>query len=209
MALAKICGISTRPALEAALAGGAAFVGFMIFSASPRGVSIAQAADLAGVARGRAKIVAVTVDPDDALIDALLAGLAPDLIQLHGREPPERARAIAGRGVGVIKAIAVGEPADLERARAYERETDHLMFDARAAERADRPGGHGSPFDWSLLAGVRFERPWFLAGGLDPANVASAIAATGAPMVDVSSGVEDASGLKDPALIARFLAEAA
>ena len=112
MALAKICGISTRPALEAALAGGAAFVGFMVFPASPRRVSIAGAADLAALARGRAKVVAVTVDPNDALVEALLTGLAPDFIQLHGREPPERAREIAARGVGVIKAIAADRAAD-------------------------------------------------------------------------------------------------
>ncbi|MGH7022413.1 MAG: phosphoribosylanthranilate isomerase [Caulobacteraceae bacterium] len=209
MALAKICGLSTRPALEAALVGGAAFVGFMLFPASPRRVTIAQAAELAGVARGRASIVAVTVDPDDALIDALIADLAPDFIQLHGAETPERVREIAGRGAGVIKAVAVTGEADLVAARPYEAVADHLMFDARAPDGAARPGGHGTAFDWTVLAGRRFARPWFLAGGLDADNVAVAVAASGAPMVDVSSGVEGTGGLKDPALIARFLAEAA
>jgi len=205
--LTKICGLSTLAAVDAALGGGAAFVGFVFFPASPRRITIEAAAELAAIARGRARIAAVTVDPDDVLIDALATGLAPDLIQLHGRESPARAREIAIRsGAGVIKAIPVSNAADLKAATAFDHIADHLMFDAKAPATAARPGGHGAAFDWTILAGRRFHRPWFLAGGLAADNVADAIAASGAPMVDVSSGVEGAGGLKDPALIARFLA---
>jgi len=205
--LTKICGLSTRAAVDAAHDGGAAFVGVVFFPASPRRVTIEAAAELAAIARGRARIAAVTVDPDDTLIDALASGLAPDLIQLHGRESPARAREIAARaGAGVIKAIPISNAADLNAAAAFDDVADHLMFDAKAPEAAARPGGLGEAFDWQVLGGRRFRRPWFLAGGLTAVNVAEAIAASGAPMVDVSSGVEGASGLKDPALIARFLA---
>lgn len=207
MALAKICGLSTVTALDAALAGGAAFVGFMFFEASPRHVSIAEASALAARARGRAKVVAVAVDPDDAFLARLRAELRPDFIQLHGEESPQRAREIARR-IGVIKVIPVSGPGDLANAGAYETVAAHLMFDAQAPADASRPGGLGEPFDWSLLAGRRFNRPWFLAGGLTVDNLAEAVRASGAPMVDVSSGVERAAGLKDPALITRFLAAA-
>jgi phosphoribosylanthranilate isomerase len=207
MTLAKICGLSTAPAVDAALAGGAAFLGFMLFAASPRAVTPALAARLAAPARSKAKVVAVTVDPDDDLLTRLTSELAPDFIQLHGAESPHRVREIAARtGAGVIKAVAVSGAADVEGARAFAACADHLMFDAKAPPAASRPGGHGAAFDWSLLAGQRFARPWFLAGGLDPWNVAAAIAASGAPMVDVSTGVERGPGLKDPALITRFLA---
>jgi phosphoribosylanthranilate isomerase len=206
MTAAKICGVSTREAVEASLAGGAAFLGFMFFPASPRNIDPASAAHLARPARGRTRIVAVTVDPDDALLDRLSATLAPDLIQLHGRESPARAGEVARRtGSGVIKVISVGEAADLDGAGAYEGVVDHLMFDAKAPNGAARPGGLGLAFDWSILAGRRFERPWLVAGGLDPWNVAEAARLSGAPIVDVSSGVERGAGLKDPALIAAFL----
>jgi phosphoribosylanthranilate isomerase len=208
VALAKICGLSTRPALDAALAGGAAYVGFVFFEASPRRVSLQVAAELAAIARGRASVVALTVDADDALLDAIADRVAPDFFQLHGRETPERARAIAARA-GVIKALPVSHAVDLDRARDFEDAVDHLMFDARPPVGAARPGGHGQAFDWGLLAGRPFRRPWFLAGGLTPQNVTAAIAASGAPMVDVSTGVEGADGLKDAALIARFLEAAA
>jgi phosphoribosylanthranilate isomerase len=204
MAPVKICGLSTRPTLDAALEGGAAFVGFMSFAASPRHVPIAEAATLAAAARGRAKVVIVTVDPDDEMISRLLAKVGPDFVQLHGRESPRRVREIAER-VNVIKAIPVSGPDDLAEAQAYEDGAAHLMFDAKAPADSSRPGGLGEPFDWALLSGRAFKRPWFLAGGLNPDNVAAAIRASGAPMVDVSSGVEAASGLKQPALITRFL----
>ncbi|MGI8840400.1 MAG: phosphoribosylanthranilate isomerase [Caulobacteraceae bacterium] len=206
MTLAKICGLSTPDAVAAALAGGAAWLGFVFFAASPRDVAPQAAARLAAPARGRAGIVAVTVDPDDALIDRLMAALRPDLIQLHGRESPARAMQIAARaGVGVIKALAVSEAADLAAADDYESVAAHLMFDAAAPTASARPGGTGAAFDAALLAGRRFARPWFLAGGLDPWNVADAIGRSGATMVDVSSGVERGPGLKDPALITAFL----
>jgi len=207
MALTKICGLSTVIALNAALGGGAAFVGFMFYEASPRHVSIAEAAALAARVRGRAKVVAVTVDPDDALVARLRVELRPDFIQLHGEESPQRVREIARR-IPVIKALPVSGPGDLSNGAAYELAAAHLMFDAQAPADASRPGGLGEPFDWSLLAGRRFSRPWFLAGGLTVDNLAEAVRASGAPMVDVSSGVERAAGLKDPALITRFLAAA-
>lgn len=202
----KICGLSTAEGVEAALEGGAAYLGFVFFTNSPRCIDPDLAARLARPARGRAAVVAVTVDPDNALVDRLAATLEPDFIQLHGRETPARAREIALRsGRGVIKALPVASPDDLIPAAAYEGVVDHLMFDGRPPASAGRPGGAGATFDASLIAGRRFERPWFLAGGLDAWNVAAAISVSGAPMVDVSSGVERGPGLKDPALIKAFL----
>jgi phosphoribosylanthranilate isomerase len=205
-ALVKICGLKDASAVDAALSGGAAFLGFMIFPASPRDVTPDLAARLAAPARGKARIVAVTVDPDDDLLDRLARTLAPDLVQLHGREPPARVAEIARRwAFGVIKVLPVAEAGDLAAARDYDGQVDHLMFDAKPPPGAARPGGLGLRFDATLLAGARFERPWFLAGGLDPWNVDEALRLSGAPMVDVSSGVERGAGLKDPALIAAFL----
>jgi phosphoribosylanthranilate isomerase len=205
----KICGLSTPETVDAALAGGAAFLGFMAFASSPRNIDPAAAGRLAARARGATKVVAVTVDPDDEFLGRLMSALAPDFIQLHGKESPARVRDIARRtGAGVIKAVPVSEAADIDAARVYEGVVDHLMFDAKAPADSANPGGLGAAFDATLLVGQRFERPWFLAGGLDPWNVVAAIEASGAPMVDVSSGVERGAGLKDPALIAAFLAAA-
>ncbi len=202
----KICGLSTPEAVRAALDGGAAYVGFVFFDASPRNLRPEDAARLALPPRGKAKIVAVVVDPADELIDRLASVLRPDLFQLHGRESPARAVEVARRsGAGVIKALPVAEAADLEAAKDFDGVVAHLMFDAKPPKDAALPGGRGAAFDWSLLAGRRFERPWFLAGGLDPWNVAEAIAASGAPLADVSSGVERGAGLKDPGLIEAFL----
>jgi phosphoribosylanthranilate isomerase len=206
MILTKICGLSTPETVRAALEGGAAFVGFNFFAPSPRSVAPDLAGRLAAPVRGKAKIVAVTVDADDAFLDRIMSELAPDLVQLHGRETPNRAQEVARRtGVGVVRALPVSSAADIDAARAFDGLVDHLMFDAKPAPDADRPGGLGEPFDWSLLAGRRFERPHFLAGGLNPWNVAEAITASGTPMVDVSSGVERGAGLKDPGLISAFL----
>ena len=186
--------------------GGADRLGFVLFDKSPRRVSLEAAAALARPARGRARVVALMVDPCDALLAEAARVLAPDEVQLHGNESPARAREIGQRaGAGVIKAVGVSEAGDLAQAQEYESAVDHLMLDAKAPAASDRPGGHGGPFDWSLLAGERFSRPWLLAGGLDPWNVAEAIRVTGAPIVDVSSGVERGAGIKDPALIAAFL----
>jgi phosphoribosylanthranilate isomerase len=206
MTLAKICGLSTPETVAAALAGNAAYLGFMFFEKSPRNVTPQAAARLAAAARGKAKIVAVTVDPDDALLRELAETLRPDFIQLHGRETPARVREAAMRtGAGTIKVISIGEEADLAKLRDFEAVADHLMLDAKAPPGADRPGGHGAAFDWSLTYGRKFSRPWFLAGGLDPYNVVDAVRLSGAPIVDVSSGVERGAGLKDPPLIEAFL----
>jgi phosphoribosylanthranilate isomerase len=204
--LAKICGLTTPEAVSAALGGGASHLGFVLFDKSPRSIGAEAAARLAAPARGRAKVVVLLVDPDDALVVEAAGVLKPDLIQLHGRESPARAAAIrAMTGLPTIKAVGVREAADVRGALAYEDAADHLMFDAKPPQGAERPGGHGAAFDWTLLKDVRPQRPWFLAGGLDPWNVAQAVAASGASLVDVSSGVERGPGLKDPSLIAAFL----
>jgi len=203
---AKICGVSTPEAVRAALDGGAGWLGFVFFPKSPRNLGVDAAARLAEPARGRAKVTALLVDPTDAQVDAVLRGLAPDLIQLHGKESPARTREIAMRaGCGLIKALPVAEASDLAAAQAYEGLVEHLMFDAKPPKDAALPGGAGRAFDWTVMAGRRFSRPWFLAGGLDPWNVAEAARVSGAPLVDVSSGVERGPGLKDPALITAFL----
>lgn len=206
-AMAKICGVSTPEAVRAAVDGGAAFLGFMFFARSPRNIAPEAAARLAPPARTRGvRIVAVAVDPADVEVDAIVAGLSPDLIQLHGHESPARVREIAARsGRPIIKVLHVAEAVDVDAAKAYEPVVEHLMFETKPPKDAERPGGLGKPFDWTLLSGRRFARPWLLAGGLDPWNVNAAIAASGAPMVDVSSGVERGPGLKDPALITAFL----
>ena len=202
----KICGLSTPETVRAALDGRAAFVGFMFFDKSPRNIAPDLAARLAAPARGKAKVVAVTVDPDDASLDRIAAVLKPDLIQLHGKETPQRAAQIAARtGAGVIKVVPISESADIDVAGAYDGLVEHLMFEGKPPKDADRPGGIGASFDWSLLAGRRFERPWFLAGGLDPWNLAEAVRLSGAGLLDVSSGVERGAGLKDPGLISAFL----
>jgi phosphoribosylanthranilate isomerase len=206
MILTKICGLSTAETARAALDGGAAFVGFNFFAASPRLVAPDLAGRLAQPARGRAQIVAVTVDADDASLDRIMSALAPDLIQLHGRETPNRAREIAQRtGAGVIKVLPVQVAADIDAANPFDGLVEHLMFDTKPPPDAERPGGLGQAFDWDLLSGRRFARPHLLAGGLDPWNVAEAVRRSGAPIVDVSSGVERGAGLKDPGLISAFL----
>ena len=206
-AKAKICGLSTPEAVNAALDGGAAYLGFIFFEKSPRNLTPEAAARLVAPVRGGSvKTVAVTVDPDDVLIDRLMATMKPDLIQLHGKETPARVRQIAERaGVGVIKAFSVSSASDVDQARAFETVAEQFLFDARPVEGSVLPGGTGARFDWTLLEGRRFARPHFLAGGLDPWNVAEAVRLSGAPLVDVSSGVERGPGLKDPALITAFL----
>jgi phosphoribosylanthranilate isomerase len=206
MATAKICGLTTPEAVKAALAGGASHLGFVIFPRSPRHIEPEAAASLAALARGRAQVAAVVVDPDDELLRRIAKSLKPDLIQLHGRETPRRAADVSVlTGAKVIKALPVSEPADIDAAAAYEPVCAHLMFDARPPSGSDLPGGVGARFDWAMLKGRCFARPWFLAGGLDAGNVGAAVAASGAPLVDVSSGVETAPGCKDPALVSAFL----
>ena len=202
----KICGVKTQTALDAALAGGADYVGLVFFPPSPRNVAPAAAKALAEQARGRAKIVALMVDPDDALIDTVMARAAPDLLQLHGEETPERAADIRRRwGTPVMKAIKVETAQDARAALGFREAADLILFDARAPADSTRPGGNGAPFDWHTLLGVEARLPFLLSGGLTPDNVAEAIRVTGAPVVDVSSGVETSPGEKDPELILRFL----
>lgn len=204
----KICGLNDRAGLEAALAGRARFVGLVFFPKSPRHVTFDQAASLAAHARGRAEVVAVTVNADDALLQEIAARLAPDWLQLHGDEPPARIEAVrrfAKRGI--IKAIPIARSEDFAAASAYDS-ADWLLFDAKAPPNAALPGGNGAAFDWRLLQGRAIAKPWFLSGGLDGSNLATAIVESGARAVDVSSGVEAAPGLKDALKISRFLAAA-
>ena len=207
--LAKICGVTTLEAVEASVGAGAAYLGFVFFPRSPRHLELDQAARLAEAARGRAKRVALVVDADDEQLGRIRDAVRPDLFQLHGTETPARAAEVrALTGAGVIKALPVSSGEDLDAAVAWRDVVDHLMLDARPPKDSDRPGGVGHSFDWTLLQGRDLGGSWFLAGGLTPDNVAKAVAITGAPMVDVSSGVESAPGVKDPALIRAFLARA-
>jgi phosphoribosylanthranilate isomerase len=202
----KICGLKTEAALEAALAGGADYVGLVFFPPSPRNVTLAVAKALADRARGRARIVALMVDPDDALVAQVAASVAPDLIQLHGYETPTRVAEVRARwGISVMKAVPVETAEDAHAARQFSPAADLILFDARAPADSARPGGNGAPFDWRTLLGVTEGIPFVLSGGLTPDNVAEAIRLTGATIVDVSSGVESRPGEKDPELIRRFL----
>ena len=205
----KICGIRDHEALAAPLDAGADDIGLVFFPPSPRNVSVAEGEALADLARGRARIVALTVDADDLLLQRIADRIRPDLIQLHGRETPDRAAAIrAGFGVPVMKVVKVATARDAEAALAFAEVADLVLFDARPPKGADRPGGHGVAFDWRALDGVRDRVRYMLSGGLTAANVVEAIRATGATAVDVSSGVERAPGVKDPALIRSFIAAA-
>jgi phosphoribosylanthranilate isomerase len=204
----KICGLKTEAALEAALAAGADYVGLVFCEQSPRNLDLGTARALADKARGRAKIVALLVDPDDARVIDVLAAVEPDMLQLHGSETPDRVAAIARLARRpVMKAVKVDSAADAEAAIAYRGKADLILFDAKASEgRAGAlPGGNGAAFDWRALESVRGKFPYMLAGGLTPLNVAEAIRLTGAAAVDVSSGVETRPGEKDAELIRRFL----
>ena len=202
----KICGLTTPDTLRAALDCGAAYVGAVIFPKSPRHLEPEAAADLFAPARAQAGIVAVVVDPDDALLARIRDTLRPDFIQLHGHETPRRARDIrALTGARIIKALSIRTADDFARWQDWDLAADVLLFDAKPPEGADLPGGVGHRFDWSLMAGRKLPAKWFLAGGLDTANVGEALRITRAPMVDVSSGVETAPGVKDIALIKAFL----
>jgi phosphoribosylanthranilate isomerase len=204
--IVKICGLTTVPALDAALDAGADFVGFVFFPPSPRHLELAAAGDLGRRVAGRAGKVALTVDADDDLIATISAALDPDLLQLHGRESPARVAAIKARfGRPVMKVISVAGPGDLAAIPAYADVADRLLFDARAPREATRPGGLGRPFDWHLLERLDVAVPFMLSGGLDAGNVATALAVTAAPGVDVSSGVEAAPGVKDPERIRAFI----
>lgn len=203
----KICGLSTPETVDAAIAAGADMIGLVFFPKSPRNVSLEQAAALAARARGRARVVALVVDADDAALQNIAAKVGPDLIQAHGAESPARVAEIARlTGKPVIKAIRVKDEADIGAAADFSAVASLILYDAKAPETLGNalPGGNGHAFDWGLLEGEK--RPAFmLAGGLTPENVAEAIRVTGAPIVDVSSGVESAPGIKDISLIRKFV----
>jgi phosphoribosylanthranilate isomerase len=204
--LIKICGLSTPGALDVALEAGADMVGFVFFEPSPRHLGLGAAKTLGERVRGRARKVALTVDASDDALARIVEALAPDLLQLHGRETPERVVAVHSRfGLPVIKALPIARREDLSPIRIYDKIVDRILFDARAPRAATRPGGLGQPFDWRLLENLDPGLAFMLSGGLDAANVAEALAITRAPAVDVSSGVERAPGEKDPDKIRAFI----
>jgi phosphoribosylanthranilate isomerase len=207
--IVKICGLSSATTLDAALAAGATMVGFVFFAKSPRNIGYEQARALGAQVRGRARIVALTVDADDDALARIVEWLSPDILQLHGREAPSRVTEIRQRfGRPTMKAIGVAAPADFAAAAPYDRVADFLLIDAKPAKNALLPGGNGRAFDWALARDFRPRTPWLLSGGLDPDNVAEAITLTGARGVDVSSGVESAPGVKDESKIRAFIAAA-
>jgi phosphoribosylanthranilate isomerase len=202
----KICGLSTRDTLDAALAAGADMVGFVFFPASPRHVDLATARDLGRQANGRAARVALTVDPDDALLTDVIAALQPDMLQLHGSESAARVREIKQTfRLPVMKAVAIATAADLAALPSYAAVADRILFDARPPKGATRPGGLGATFDWQLLRDLDLQLPFMVSGGVNAHNVAEALRITRAGGVDVSSGVENAPGIKDPDMIRDFI----
>jgi phosphoribosylanthranilate isomerase len=212
--LIKICGLSTPDTMAAALDAGADMVGLVFHRKSPRSVSLEAAAVLADQARGRALVVALTVDPSDEGLDAIMQRVKPDMLQLHGRETPERCRDIVARtGRDIIKAIGVSAVGDLAPIGSYARPAAHILLDAKPPKDAAYPGGHGRPFDWKILKALEARQPFLLSGGLAPDTVADAIRTiTGFGLsltgVDVSSGVETAPGVKDAEKIKDFIARA-
>ncbi|WP_166418864.1 phosphoribosylanthranilate isomerase [Cochlodiniinecator piscidefendens] len=202
----KICGLSCMNDVAAATAAGASYVGFVFFEKSPRNVSINVARDLAvEVPFGVAK-VALTVNADDATLDAINAAVPIDMWQLHGSETSERVTEVKRRfGLPVMKAVGIADAADLDQLDAFEAVADQILIDAKPPKNAVLPGGNGIAFDWRLIANRQWTRPWMLAGGLTPENVSEAVALTGTRQVDVSSGVEGAPGVKDEKLIAAFV----
>jgi phosphoribosylanthranilate isomerase len=201
----KICGLSSPETLLATIAAGADMAGFVFFEKSPRHIDHETARTLGLMAEGRIARVALTVDAPDAALDEIVDALAPEWLQLHGKESPERVAAVKARfGRPVIKAIGVATAGDVAAARAYEGVADMLLFDAKPAPDAAVPGGAGVAFDWDLLRDIG-AADWMLSGGLDAANVGEALRRTGAPAVDVSSGVERERGVKDGAKIRAFV----
>lgn len=205
----KFCGLTGPNDVPAAVAAGAAYVGFVFFPKSPRHLALDVAADMAASAPAGVAKVALTVNADDAMLDALTAAVPLDILQLHGSESPARVAEVKARyGLPVMKAIGIAEADDLPQIDAFAPVADQLLIDAKPPKGADRPGGNAVAFDWRLIAGRRWPLPWMLAGGLTPDNVAEAIRLTGARQLDVSSGVESAPGVKDATRMAAF-AEAA
>ncbi|MBK5928542.1 phosphoribosylanthranilate isomerase [Rhodobaculum claviforme] len=205
----KICGLRSTADVSAAAEAGAAYVGLVFFARSPRHVTVDQARAAALAAPPGVAKVGLFVDPDDAMLDAVLAAVPLDLVQLHGHETPERVAVVRARtGLPVMKAVGVSGPQDLAEIDRFARVADQILVDAKPAAGADLPGGNGLSFDWRLLVGRRWPVPWMLAGGLTPDNVAEAVRLTGARQLDVSSGVEAAPGVKDAGRIAAFVAAA-
>lgn len=201
----KICGLKTDAAMAAALAGGASHVGFIFFAKSPRFVDPAEAGRLRQAAIGKAKAVAVTVDADDDFLDDIVARMQPDMLQLHGSETPVQVAELKTRyGLPVMKVLSVSEAADLERIKPYVGVADRLMFDAKPPKESQLPGGNGVAFDWRILAGLDAGLDYMLSGGLNAANVGDALRLANPPGIDISSGVESAPGVKEPALIEQF-----
>jgi phosphoribosylanthranilate isomerase len=204
--LVKICGLSTRETLQAALEAGADMVGFVFFAPSPRHLSLEAARDLGRQVNRRAVKVALTVDADDATLDNIMDALSPDILQLHGKESVARLRDIKQKFARpVMKAVPVETAADLAVLPGYAAVADRILFDARAPKDATRPGGLGAPFDWHVLENLDLKLPYMVSGGLHAANVAEAVRLTRAGGVDVSSGVESAPGVKDPEMIRAFI----
>ncbi|MFG5121039.1 phosphoribosylanthranilate isomerase [Methylorubrum sp. POS3] len=205
----KICGLSTETTLDAALDAGADLVGFVHFAKSPRHLSLEAAGRLAGRAGGRAERVLLLVDPDDDLLAAAIEAVDPDLIQLHGRESPERVAFLRRHGGRpIMKALGIARAEDLAALAVWSDVADRLLLDAKPPPGAPLPGGNGIAFDWDLLAQSRLPEHTMLSGGIDASNVAEALARTGLSAVDVSSGVEVRPGEKDPARIAAFVTAA-
>lgn len=204
---AKICGLTDPVSVETAMAGGARHIGLVFFPRSPRNIAPAAAAELSRLASTATSVVGLLVNPSDALLEDVVAQVPLNLLQLHGEETPARVAEIRARwNIPVMKAIPLATAEDLAAVPAYEAVADRLLFDAKLPKGVlGLPGGNGLQFDWTLLAGRQFTRPWMLAGGLTPENVVQAVQATGAPAVDVSSGVEDRPGHKSPARISAFL----
>jgi len=202
----KICGLTTPQSLDVALDSGADLVGFVFFAPSPRNLGLELARTLGERVRGRAGKVALTVNANNHTLGDIVDALKPDMLQLHGKETPDRVAVARSRfGMPVMKALPIAERADLSPIREYAQVADRLIFDARAPQEATRPGGLGKPFDWTLLSGIDPGIPFMLSGGLDAKNVAQALRITRAPGVDVSSGVERTPGEKDPDMIRAFI----
>ncbi|MFL2769755.1 MAG: phosphoribosylanthranilate isomerase [Rhodospirillaceae bacterium] len=202
----KICGLTDSDAVESAIEGGVDYLGFVFFESSPRFVTPSHAAMLIEAVPETISCVGLFVDPTDSLLVEVLGQVRLDYIQLHGSETPDRVDAIRlDFGVPIIKALGVSEVRDIEAAAAFSNHADLLLFDAKPSPEADRPGGNAKSFDWSLMKSYPGTMPWLLAGGLTSENVVTAIARSGAPCVDVSTGVESRPGHKDPSLISAFL----
>ena len=206
----KICGLSREAEVEAAAAAGASYVGFVFFPGSPRHVGAEQAGRLSRSAPAGLRKVALLVDPSDREIDGILSAVPVDILQLHGTETPERVAAVRERfGLPVMKAVGVRERNDLDEVERHAETANLLLVDAKPPKGASRPGGLGTPFDWTLIAGAGWRFQWMLAGGLDSGNVAEAVRVTGASQVDASTGVESAPGVKSVRKIKQFVAAAA